>query len=476
MRSEPGEEVSVAERLSALDSSFLYLEDATTPMHVGTVALFDGDDDFDLEHLTGLIARRISRVPRYRQRVKAVPGRLANPVWVDDQGFDIAYHVRRSVLPKPGTYDQLREFVARVMSRPLDRHRPLWEMYLVEGIADNRFAIVSKTHQAMVDGVTTVEIGQVMLDAGSGAAEPEPEPWSPEPEPSWLELVEDAVAGAVHRPTEVLDNVRGAMSDLRSVAERVRDAASGVLAVATTAVRPAPDTPLNGVVGSHRTYATVATDLEDYRRVRSSQEMRQGSTVNDVVLAVVAGALREWLLMRGEPVPPHTTVRALVPVSVWEDGQPATVGNTVSTYLVDLPVGENNPVMRLHQVTYATRAHKESGHAVGANTLIALSGFAPTTLHSLAARTANGLSRRLFNLVVTNVPGPQFPLYAGTSRMLEAYPVVPLAKGQAVSIGLTSYDGRVYFGLNADRDLMPDVDLLADCLTDALAELVAAVS
>lgn len=466
----------MVERLSALDSSFLYLEDAATPMHVGTVALFDGDDEFDVEHLTDLIARRIARVPRYRQRVKAIPGRLANPVWVDDQSFDIGYHVRRSVLPKPGTYEQLREFVARVMSRPLDRQRPLWEMYLVEGVGDNRFAIVGKTHQAMVDGVTTVEIGQVMLDAESGATEPDPEPWSPAPEPSLLELVEDAAAGAVRRPTEVLDNVRGAMSDLQSVAERVWDAASGVLAFATTAVRPAPDTPLNGVNGSHRAYAILATDLEDYRRVRSSQEMRQGSTVNDVVLAVVAGALREWLLMRGEPVPPHTKVRALVPVSVHDDDQPAAVGNTISTYLVDLPVGENSPVMRLHQVTYATRAHKESGHAVGANALIALSGFAPTTLHSLAARTAGGLSRRLFNLVVTNVPGPQFPLYAGRSRMLEAYPVVPLAKGQAVSVGLTSYDGRVYFGLNADRDLMPDVDLLADCLADALAELVAAVS
>lgn len=466
----------MVERVSPLDSSFLYLEDATTPMHVGTVALFDGDDEFDLEHLTDLITRRITRVPRYRQRVKAVPGRLANPVWVDDRSFDIGYHVRRSVLPKPGSYEQLREFVARVMSRPLDRDRPLWEMYLVEGVCDNRFAIVSKTHQAMVDGVTTVEIGQVILDSESGAVEPDPEPWVPEPEPSWLELLEDAAAGAVRRPSEILDNVRGAVSDLRSVADRVWDAAGSVLTVATTAVRPAPDTPLNGAIGSHRAYAVAATDLEDYRRVRSSQEMRQGSTVNDVVLAVVAGGLREWLLMRGEPVPPHTTVRALVPVSVRDDDQAGSLGSTVSTYLVDLPVGENSPVMRLHQVTYATRAHKESGYAVGANALVALSGFAPTTLHSLAARTANGLSRRLFNLVVTNVPGPQFPLYAGTSRMLEVYPVVPLAKGQAVSVGLTSYDGRVYFGLNADRDLMPDVDMLADCLTDALAELVAAVS
>ncbi|MGH3424723.1 MAG: WS/DGAT domain-containing protein, partial [Nocardioidaceae bacterium] len=223
-------------------------------------------------------------------------------------------------------------------------------------------------------------------------------------------------------------------------------------------------------------YAKASAGLADYRAVRDTQEPRQESTVNDVVLSVVAGALREWLLTRGEPVPPHATVRALVPVSVRDDEQPLAVGNTVSTYLVDLPVGESNPVMRLHQVTYAMRAHKETGRAVGASTLIALSGFAPTTLHSLAARAASGLSRRLFNLVVTNVPGPQTPLYVNGSRMLEVYPVVPLARGQAVSIGLTSYDGGVYFGINADADLLPDVDLLADCLEDALADLVEAVT
>ncbi|MQA77113.1 MAG: wax ester/triacylglycerol synthase family O-acyltransferase [Streptosporangiales bacterium] len=465
------------ERLSPLDVSFLYMEEQTTPMHVGTLALFDGDDAFDLEHLTGLIERRIARVPRYRQRVRPVPGRLANPVWVDDPHFDVNYHVRQSVLPRPGTDAQLRELVGRVMSRPLDRNRPLWEMYLVEGMEENRFAILSKTHQALVDGVTTVEIGQVILDAEAAdpVGEPEPESWHAGPEPTWLDLVGDAAAGAVRRPSMVADTVRSAVGDMRSVAERAWDAASGVFAVATTAVRPAPPSPLNGVIGSHRRYATASTDLEDYRRIRDSREMRRESTVNDVVLAVVAGALREWLLMRGEPVAPQTTVRALVPVSVREDEQTGQTKNAITTYLVDLPVGENNPLMRLHQVTYAMRAHKESGQAVGANTLIALSGFSPTTLHSVAARTASGLSRRLFNLVVTNVPGPQVPLYAGESRMLEAYPVVPLAKGQAVSIGLTSYDGNVYFGLNADRDLLPDVDLLADCLVDSLTELVETV-
>ncbi|MQA05278.1 MAG: wax ester/triacylglycerol synthase family O-acyltransferase [Streptosporangiales bacterium] len=464
------------DRLSSLDVSFLYMEETTTPMHVGTLALFDGDDRFDLVHLTSLIERRLAKVPRYRQRVRTVPGRLANPVWVDDPHFDINYHVRQSVLPKPGNDMQLRELVARVMSRPLDRDRPLWEMYLVEGLADNRFAILSKTHQAMVDGVSTVEIGQVILAQEPGEYGPDPQPWQPEPEPSWVDLLTDAAAGAVRRPSMLVDSARGAVGDARSVAERLWGAASGVLAVATTAVRPATETPLNGVISSHRRYATAATDLEDYRRIRGSKEMRQENTVNDAVLAVVAGALREWLLMRGEPVVPHTTVRALVPVSVREEPERAgPLGNTVSTYLVDLPVGESNPVMRLHQVTYAMRAHKESGQGVGANTLIALSGFAPTTLHSLAARTASGLSKRLFNLVVTNVPGPQTPLYAGDAAMLQTFPVVPLAKGQAVSVGLTSYNGQVYYGLNADRDLLPDVDLLADCVVDSLAELVGAV-
>ncbi|MGH3096935.1 MAG: WS/DGAT/MGAT family O-acyltransferase [Streptosporangiales bacterium] len=466
----------MTDRLSSLDASFYYMEDASTPMHVGTLAVFDGDDGFDLDRLSELIARRITRVPRYRQKVKPVPARLANPVWVDDPAFDVGKHVRRVTLPRPGDDDQLRELVGRVMSRSLDRSRPLWEMYLVEGLASNRFAILSKTHQAVVDGVHTVEIGQVILDEEPRPPEVAPEPWRPSAEPSAVDLVQDAVSEALRRPSLVLENVRDAAGDVRSVADRAMSAASGVLAFASTAVRPAPESPLNGTSGGSRRYATASAGLADYRAVRDTQEPRQESTVNDVVLSVVAGALREWLLTRGEPVPPHATVRALVPVSVRDDEQPLAVGNTVSTYLVDLPVGESNPVMRLHQVTYAMRAHKETGRAVGASTLIALSGFAPTTLHSLAARAASGLSRRLFNLVVTNVPGPQTPLYVNGSRMLEVYPVVPLARGQAVSIGLTSYDGGVYFGINADADLLPDVDLLADCLEDALADLVEAVT
>ena len=464
------------DRLSPLDVSFLYFEEPTTPMHVGAVAVFQAPEDgFDLDTLVGLISARIAFVPRYRQRIRWVPGHLANPVWVDDEDFDITYHVRRSALPRPGTDDLLAELVARVQSRPLDRSRPLWEMYFVEGLSDGRFAIISKTHHAMVDGIAAVDIAQVILDTTPDGRERPTDTWRPTPEPSWVELVAGAVAETVRRPTALVDTLRGGWSELSSAATRVRGAAGGLVAAATTAARPAPASPLNAEIGEQRRYAMLGFDLDDHRRIRKAH----GGTVNDVVLATVAGALRAWLLTRGEKVGPATSVRAMVPVSVRPRSEGASedqaTGNRVSSYLVDLPVGEPNAVMRLHQVSYRMQAHKETGQAVGAEALAGLAGFAPPTLHNLGARVASGLSKRWFNLVVSNVPGPQQPLYAGEARMLSAHPVVPLARGQALSIGVTSYDGHVFYGLNADRDAMPDVDVLAQCLGDALAELLETV-
>jgi WS/DGAT/MGAT family acyltransferase len=241
--------------------------------------------------------------------------------------------------------------------------------------------------------------------------------------------------------------------------------------VARTSLRPAPESPLNATIGEQRRFGMAATCLDDYKRIRKTH----GGTVNDVVLGTVAGALRTWLLTRGESVVPSTTVRAMVPVSVRGEGDAGALGNRVSSYFVDLPVGEPSPVVRLHQVSYAMKGHKESGQSVGADALVRLSGFAPPTIHSAAARLASGLTRRLFNVVVTNVPGPQFPLYAAGAQMIDCYPVVPLAKGQAVTIGLTSYNGGVYYGMNADRDSMPDVDVLAGCIEESLAELLATV-
>jgi WS/DGAT/MGAT family acyltransferase len=460
----------VTDRLQPLDVSFLYLEGPTTPMHVGGLAVFEPPaDGFDYERFAELVEQRLSLVPRYRQKIKAVPGHLANPVWVDDNDFDLGYHVRRSALPRPGSNDQLRELVARVQSRPLDRHRPLWEMYLVEGLADGRFAVIQKTHYALVDGVNAVDIGQVILDSSPAPRELPEDLWMPQPEPAAVELLIDAVGEVIRRPTALADTVRIGLADARSVATKLTSAAGGVFSVARIAARPAPNSPLNGEIGSQRRFAVARTELADYRKVHR----QTGGTVNDVVLATVAGAIRGWLLSRGEAVRPASAVRAMVPVSV-RDGEGGQLGSRVSSYLVDLPVGEPNPIVRLSQVGYAMRAHKESGQSVGADALAALSGFAPPTLHALGARAASSFTRRLFNLVITNVPGPQFPLYASGAELLEMFPVIPLAAGQAVSIGLTSYNGGVYYGLNADRGHMHDVDVLASLIEESLAELVLA--
>jgi diacylglycerol O-acyltransferase / wax synthase len=472
-------------RLSALDASFLYLEEATTPMHVGAVSIFRRQrssarpaNGFDYDGLVDLVEQRIALVPRYRQKVRHVPGNLARPVWVDDPEFDIAYHVRRSALPKPGSDEQLTELVARLMSRPLDHTRPLWEMYLVEGLAGGRSAVLTKTHQAMVDGISAIDIGQVILDVSPQPRAVAEDLWMPRTEPTDAQLVWGALAEAVARPGVVVDNVRAAAGDAVATAGRLASTAGQLASMLVKAGRSAPGTPLNVAISAQRRFAVARTQLDDYRKIRAAH----GCSVNDVVLAVVAGALRNWLLSRGEPVTSSASVRAMVPLSVrGESDVPSSaasgsLGNRVSSFLLDLPVGEPSPVLRLAHVTHAMREHTATGQNVGAEALVRLGGFAPPTLHALGARAASGFSKRLFNLVVTNVPGPQFPLYAAGARMLEMFPVVPLARGQALAIGLTSYDGGVYYGFNGDRDAMSDVDVLAGMVDEALDELLATVS
>jgi WS/DGAT/MGAT family acyltransferase len=464
--------------LSPADVSFLYLESPNTAMHVGTVAVFSVPDDepsFDYDALCDLVARRISLQPRYRQKVRWVPGHLANPVWADDEDFDIAYHVRRSALPRPGSEDQLRELVGRVQSRPLDRDRPLWEIYLVEGLADagsgrTRFAMITKVHHALA-GEVGADIATLLLD---DSPDPQPIPddgWSPDREPSRAELLVGAVLDNLRRPTQVLDTVRSEVTDVRAAAGRVLGTAGGLVTAVRKSLQPAPPSPLNVTVGEQRRFGMTATDLEDYRRVRKAH----GGTVNDGVLATVAGALRIWLLTRGESVTGATTLRALVPVSVRDPRGAAGAPDTLSALFVDLPIGEASPVVRLHRVSYATKAHQESGQSISADAIRSLSGFAPPTIHSAAARLGARMTRRLFNVVVTNVPGPQQPMYAGGAQLLACYPVVPLGQDQALTIGVTSYNGGVFYGLNVDRDAMPDVDVLAQCIEESLSELVESV-
>jgi len=385
--------------------------------------------------------------------------------------------VRRSALPRPGTDDQLQEFVARIQSRQLDRHRPLWEVYLIEGLEHGRFAIVTKTHHAMVDGISAVDISQLILTPEPTQVPSRPDPWRPQPEPTDLQLVGDAVLDQVFAPGQAVEAVLEGVNEARAIGGRVlRGLGSLATTVARGAARPAPVSPLNAEIGGARRFVMVGTDLADHRLVRA--RLGRGAyaddvSVNDVVLATLAGAFRAWLLTRGEPVGPSTVVRAMVPVSIdgGANSGSASPGHRLTACFVDLPVGEPGASMRLHQIAFAMRQQIEGGQAVGAGRLVGLAGFAPPTLHALGARLGSAMSRRLFNVIITNVPGPQSTLYAADAPMVSTFPVMPLARGQALAIGLTSYDGGVYYGLNADRNAMPDVDVLGQSIVDSLAEL-----
>jgi len=463
------------DRLSPLDASFLFAEHRTAAMHVGAVMTFAPPEDgpFDVAAFTALIEHRLPLVPRYRQKVREVPGGLGLPVWVDDQDFDIDFHVRHAALSPPGTEDVLRELVGRLLARQLDRTRPLWEVYLVEGLSDGRLAVVTKTHHAMVDGLASMDIGSVLLDLTPQPRETEPDDWRPAREPSVVELAASATVEALLRPRRLVLGVAGrAVRDVRETASTIGRAVDGLVATGRGAAGSRPVPALNAATGAQRRYGMVRTPLAEHRAVRKAH----GGTVNDVVLAVVAGGLRRWLISRGEPLTEGTVVRALVPVSVRARGgrdRNGGGGNAISAYLVDLPVAQDDPVARLAVVRDAMEERKRSGRAVGAAALVGLVGLAPPVLHSLGARLASQYSSRLYNVLVTNVPGPPRPLYAMGARMIDMYPVVPLGGGQAVAIGITSYDGGVHYGLTADRDAMPDVDVLADALAESLAELVA---
>ena len=470
--------VTMSDRLTSLDASFLYLEESTTAMHVGSVMVFQPPEaGFDYERLVRIIEHRIGSIPRFRQKVRDVPGRVGNPVWVDDENFDMSYHVRRAGLPRPGTDRQLQDFVARVQPRRLDRTRPLWEVYLVEGLQGGRFALVTKTHHALIDGVNALDIAHVIVDSVSevvpeGVEEPA---WRPQRPPTGAELVAEALVDAVRRPAQVVDLVRGGVNEVMNVGLGLAEQAGTLVStLARTAARPAPDSPLNAVIGSARRWVMISTDLDDYRTVRA--RLTRGAyaedvTINDVVLATIAGGFRTWLLGRGEAVHGGSVVRAMVPVSIYGDDPSGMYANEVTACVVNLPVGEPGASMRLHQIAFAMRQQMEGGQAVGATSLANLAGFAPPTLHALGARLGSAMSRRLYNVMITNVPGPQSPLYAGEAEMLSTYPVTPLAKGQGLSIGITSYNGGVYYGLNADRDAMPDVDVLGQSIIDSLEEL-----
>lgn len=458
----------MSDRLRPRDLALLALESSSVPLHNATVEVFDpAQSGFDYQRLVELIGERIAFAPRYRQRLQAVPGRLANPMWVDDPDFELAYHVRRSALPRPGKLDQLRELVARIISRPLDRTRPLWEIYFVEGLARGRVAILTKSHQVLVDGIETVDLGQVLLDVTRVPKVLEHDDWVPRGRPTPTAVMARAITDSVRDPKVLLRTARAnTEAAVRATGANLSRSVTTVNVLANR--KPVFDSPLGHRLSQQRRFGAVRTDLADYRAIRDAH----GGTVNDVILATVTGALRAWLMTRAESLGGLKQLRAIVPMSVIDDDLEATsLGSQIVGHLVDLPIGEASPVVRLHQVSYALLAHKETGRAVSASRLAGVAGFAPTTFHALGSRVAATQLRKGFHLSVTNVPGPQFPLFAAGAKMIETYPVPPLLPDHALSIGVTSYDGSVFYGITADRDALPDVDTLAQCLRESLEEL-----
>lgn len=464
-------------RLSTSDASFFGLENSSTPMYVCSLSILRKPrGGLSYETLLETIERRLPQIPRYRQKVREVTMGLARPVWIDDRDFDITYHVRRSALPSPGSDAQLHELVARLGPRALDKSRPLWEMYLVEGLAGNRLAIFTKSHQALVSGMTAVEIGHVIADRTQKPPTFGEDIWIPGREPGDAQLVMGAVGEWITRPGSQLAAVRSTIADVATNSGQLLDLGRRFTAAARTFARgTAPSSPLNTKVSRNRRFTVASAKLEDYRNLRA----RYDCDVNDVVLAVVTGALRNWLLSRGEPVAPTATVRAMAPMSVYPDDEldssgPGQAISEVAPFLLDLPVGEGNAVVRLSQIAHMTETHPTSASLVDARTIITLSGFAPPTLHAMGIRVATTYPARQFNLLITNVPGAQKQMYIAGTKLLETYAVPPLLHNQVLAIGVTSYNGMLYFGVNADRDAMSDVDVFPALLRESLDELLEA--
>ncbi|MGH2955996.1 MAG: WS/DGAT/MGAT family O-acyltransferase [Solirubrobacterales bacterium] len=456
----------MADRLTGLDSSFLHLEKDGAHMHVASTTLFEGPPP-DYVEFRDHIASRLHLVPRFRQKLRFVPFGQGRPVWVDDPGLNLSYHVRHTSLPPPGSEEQLRKLASRIFSQGLDRGKPLWELWLVEGLRGGRFAIVGKTHHCLVDGVSGVDITTVLFDLEQDPPQPPtPEPWVPEPEPREIELLTQSLVERAVSPSEVFRGTRRLLRGPRRAVRKLGEAAFAAGAFAWAGIA-APHTPFNVEIGPHRRFTWVRASLADLKQVKDEL----GGTVNDVILAAVSGALGRYLRAREHPTA-GLELRAMVPVSVRTDEEHGALGNRVSAMMAPLPVWCEDPVRRLRRVTATMGDLKGSNQAVGASLMTQLTDFAPPTIAGQAARLQS--RQRFFNLVVTNIPGPQFPLFLMGRRMERVFPMVPLAKKQAVCVGIMSYDGQVNFGLIGDYEAMADLDELGEDLEASLEELIEA--
>jgi len=455
------------DRLTSIDASFLHQEGPSSHMHIGAVLVFEGPppkfDDY-LNHVRG----RLHLVPRYRQRLATPPFETGRPLWVDDPSFNLEYHVRHSALPSPGTEQQLFLLAGRIASQPLDRSKPLWESWLIEGLEDDRFALIFKTHHSLVDGVSGVDLATVLFDLSPDPPPPptDLEPWKPHVEPSQADLVLAGVRGAVRTTAEIATRAVGALTRPADTLISLRDAAEGLGEIVWAGLNPAPETPLNVEIGPHRRFAVVRQQLADYKEVKDSL----GGTVNDVVLTVVSGGLARWLRSRGVRTE-GLEMRALVPVSVRNNSERGTLGNKLTVMRGPLPVYIKDPRARLRFVRKAMDGLKESKQAVGAATLAAVNNLAPPTILAQASRL--NFSTRLFNLIVTNIPGPQVPLYVLGRQLLDLFPIAFLPEHHGLAVAIMSYNGNIDYGLLGDYDALDDIDVIADGIEASLAELLA---
>ena len=457
------------ERLSAQDSSFLVFENANAHMHVGGTAVLEAGPllrahgGVDIERIRAYVASRLHWIPRYRQRLAFVP--IENhPVWVDDDHFNLNYHVRHACLPYPGDDEQLKQLIGRIMSQQLDRGKPLWEAWIVEGLADNRVALVTKAHHCMVDGIASVDLLSVLLSPTAEAAMETAPPWIPRPMPSRLDLLRDALTRRASGPVELVRSFTRVLDEPDAVREELTQRARATLQMIGAGLRRPAATPINQPIGPHRRVDWLRLELDDVKRVKN----QLGGTVNDVVLATVSGGLRQFLMNRGVSVK-GLEYRVVLPVSMRASEEHGTSGNRVSAWITSLPVHERDPRRRLVAVRQTTTALKQTKLELGADTLTEVGELAGSGMMTLGVRLAALLHP--YNLIVTNVPGPQLPLYLLGARMLEGYPQVPLFEYQGVGVALFSYAGKLCWGFNADWDLLPDLHDLVAAVDTAFREL-----
>jgi len=456
-------------RLSALDRSFLDIEDRNTHMHVGATCVFDvgplagPDGGIDIDRVRAYVESRLHLIPRYRQHIARIPIE-GHPVWVDDDQFDIRYHVRHLSIPKPGCERELKRLAGWINSQQLDRGKPLWEMWVVEGLENDRFALIAKTHHCMIDGLAGADLLAVLLRPSPDTAIDEPHRWRPRPAPTWARLARDA---GLRWATLPLRAVLAFTNDPVGLWNNASDLVSALYENTAASLQPASETPLNRAIGSHRRFDWLTFDLDRVKAIKN----RLGGTVNDVVLAVVSGGIRSYLDKRGVALDgaPDFVFRAFCPVGLQTSRRSRSGGNFVSAMLMDLPVTEADPVQRLARIHEFTRAHKGGAPIRGTEVLESLADEVFPGLLSLFASSVE--SSRAYNLVVTNVPGPQFPLYLLGSRMAESYPLVPLFGHQGVGIALLSYRGHLCWGFSADRDIVPDLHDLVEGVRRSFEEL-----